>query len=156
RETPRPKAPADAELRELREARDKLVAELETRQKEYLQFRQKLPHLLLRTQGGNSNIYVDRLLKIDQRRTEHRLRMEETKKRLEQIKKAYKEEGKAAASFLIAATGLKIPLDNTTDLDKVLLDYRVKREIAISQYGEQHPTVQQYDKAIAIIRLYSE
>jgi RNA polymerase sigma factor (sigma-70 family) len=152
RESPRPKVPADADLRELREARDKLVAELETRQKEYLQFRQKLPHLLLRTNSGNSNIYVDRLLKIDQRRTDYRIKLEETKKRLEQIKKVYKDDGRTAATFLIAATGLKIPLDNTTDLDKVLLDYKVKREIAISQYGEQHPSVQQFDKAIAIIK----
>jgi hypothetical protein len=163
RVAPRPKTTADADLRELREARDKLIADLEARQKDYLQFRQKLPHVLLPTNGRNVNMYADRLLKIDQRRTELRIKMEETKKRLEEIKRAYKEEGKAAAMLRIAAAGVKIQppnnaadkvqfLDNATELDKLLLDYRVKREIAVSEFGEKHPTVQQLDKVIATIK----
>jgi RNA polymerase sigma factor (sigma-70 family) len=134
----------------LNAARDTLNNKIEAQMQAYKEFRKRLP-LRLRTANGTVNLYAERLLAIDKRRTELRIKKAEMEKQFELIKQAYTKEGPAAAMYLINAAGVKIQLAIGADeLDKLLLKLRADREVAVTYFGPQHPNVQQIDKAIEL------
>jgi hypothetical protein len=66
-------------------AKDTLERSLQTKQQAYLDFCMKMPHLLLRTQGGNSNIYMDHVQKTEAKLLELRQRQSEVKAQVKLI-----------------------------------------------------------------------
>jgi hypothetical protein len=78
-------------------AKDTLERSLQTKQQAYLDFRMKMPHLLLRTQGGNSNIYMDHVQKTEAKLLELRQRRSEIEAQADMIERALAEKDSAAA-----------------------------------------------------------
>src|SRR5262249_31441421 len=110
----KPQAPAinEGTVQLLMQARNELLAKLEAKQREHVEFRKMIPKQLLGpTVQEGMKTWTDRLNTIDKRRADLRIKKAEAQARLNLIRQVHRQEGHTAALHLIAAAGVKVPPD---------------------------------------------
>ncbi|HEY1375341.1 MAG TPA: hypothetical protein VGF55_01025 [Gemmataceae bacterium] len=143
-------------------ARDKVRAELETKEQAYRDLQQKNPYALFNIagKGGARSIFAERLGRIETRRAELQIKMQEMTDQLAQIEKQYKEGGAPAARRAINALGVRLNMYNnqeTSTLDEQLLQLRVRRQQLLNTLGANHPRVKEIDETIRLLKqIYAE
>jgi capsular exopolysaccharide synthesis family protein len=133
-------------------ARDALDNSLLRKQQEYHDFRLKNPYVLIRGAQGTTNIYAERLAKIEQRRADLKVKKTELADRLARIEEVYKQQGRSAAMTIIQACGVKIQLfAGSEEVEKTLMQLKVARKRLMSVLGESHPNVKEIDDHINML-----
>jgi capsular exopolysaccharide synthesis family protein len=136
----------------INQARDALDGSLARKQQEYHDFKLRNPHVLIRGAQGTTNIYAERLAKVEQRRADIKLKKTELTDRLARIEEVYKKQGKQAAMTMIQACGVKIQLfAGSEEVEKTLMQLKVARKKHLSIYGESHPYVKEIDDHMAML-----
>jgi hypothetical protein len=135
----------------LTQARDKFQRELETARKEYEEFRARTPILLFRTAGG-SNIYVDRLARIEAKRSELMVKQTELQENLPLVRRVYEKEGKAVALQTLAAMGVKMDLLAFPTLDKLLIELTLAHQMNVQMLGAKHPEVLKLAEQLELVK----
>ena len=138
-------------------ARDLLTNKVETQQQAYQEFKLKNPYMVF-GQGGKGSFYAERLGKIESKRSDLTMKVQEWTDQYARIQKAYKEGGKSAAQQAILALGIKPTIFNdNNDLEKQLISFQIQRESLLETLGANHPKVKELDKTIATIkRIYNK
>jgi hypothetical protein len=140
----------------LQATRDKLQAELDAKIEQYHDFQLKNPYVLFRGPQGVTNIYAERLAKIEQRRADIKLKKAETTDRLAKIEQVHKAQGKAAAMAMITATGIRLQQfeagnDSTKEqAEKLLVELKQRRQALLKLHGQNHPAIKENDDTIAL------
>jgi hypothetical protein len=131
-------------------ARDQIAAALEATEQQYRDFQNKNPFNALGGVKGATKVYAERLGKIESRRSELKIKMQEMTDQYHRIEKAYKEGGKAAAARMISAVGINGAegLDGEAILDRL----NRQRQRTVAKVGEKHSSVKDLDDAIALVK----
>src|SRR5262245_10669083 len=133
-------------------AREMLNNDLERDKKEYYDFCMKQPTSLL-IGSGVSNMYTDRLARIETRRSALSVEYTELRTNYDLLERIYKNDGKSVALSALQGMGIKLPaLEATASLDKALMEYSVKRKTLSATLGAAHPLIKELDDTIEMIK----
>jgi len=136
-------------------ARTTLQVNLEQDEQKFADFRKANPILLFKTPTG-SNMYSERLSRIEARRAEFRLEKAEAEERLGQIDKAYKEGGKSAAMDKIATMNLNSrAVESVSKYEEEVLKLQLQKKKASQSYAPNHPVMKELDEMIELYRTLS-
>ncbi|HEY1375342.1 MAG TPA: hypothetical protein VGF55_01030, partial [Gemmataceae bacterium] len=134
-----------------------LRADLEAKQREYQDFQQKNPYapLNLGDKAGARNIFAERLGKIETRRAELQIKMQEMQDQMARVEKAY-DGGKNRQAALRMIAGVKVTdvqaADTTAQQERVIAQLNGARQKLVAAFGEKHESVKDADAAIALAR----
>src|SRR5262249_45732969 len=127
-------------------AQETLENKLEKAQDEYYTLCKQQPTLLLWHNNGTSNMFSDRLAKIEKRRSELGLDLAELQTSYRQVEEIYKKDGKGVALQVLQGIGIKLPfMDATTTLDSKFMELLVKRKSLAATMGANHPLMKELD-----------
>lgn len=140
----------------IKEAKDVLLEQLETKEDEYHKFRQDAP-LLFAKEEGAKNIHQERLAGIEQARSALLIALHEKTAELDSLKNAMARGGNREALALIInankesrENGLPQEKSPVTELFPLLLD----EQMLLETLGPDHPKVTAVQKRIEITRKY--
>lgn len=123
-------------------ARNQVAATLQAKEREYGEFqRNRTNHLA----GGTSAALAERIGKLESRRVELTIRLQETADQLQFVEKSFKQDGRKAAQRTIAVLGAYKDSQFVRELSAELARRR-------KVYGADHPKVQDVQDAIAAVR----
>jgi len=127
------------------QAHELLKTKLEQDEQKFADFRKANPILLFKTPTG-SNMYSERLSKVETRRADYRLEKAELEEKLGQIEKAYKEGGKSAAMDKINTIGLDSrAVDKVGKYEEEVLKLQLQKKKASASYAPNHPVMEELD-----------
>jgi hypothetical protein len=135
-------------------ARDKVKAELRANEQKHRDFVQRSP-FPTSTDGRKSPV-LERLAKIEARRSELRIKMMEMADQLARVEKAYKdggpEKGNKAALQVIRAMGIKVHGLDDQPVENIIERLDRERKRLVTARGEKDPGVADVDAAKALVR----
>jgi len=135
-------------------AHDMLRNDLEKHQQEYYDFCLKKPLLILKREGG-SNLYTERLARIERRRSDLNVELTELQTNYGIIEETHKKSGKGVALQMLQSLGVKIALlEGTQLLDKELINLQVMQKKLSEFMGANHPDMRVLTNQIEMIRKF--
>ncbi|HEY1375303.1 MAG TPA: polysaccharide biosynthesis tyrosine autokinase [Gemmataceae bacterium] len=149
---------SESTVDQINSAKELLQGKVEQQQQQLADLRAKSPYVVLSSLGdkaGSKNIFAERLGKIETRRAELQIKMQEMTDQLAQIEQKYKEGGSAAARHAINALGVKLTMYNNQEvskLDEQLLQLRVQKQRLLNTLGPNHPQVKEIDETIRLVK----
>jgi polysaccharide biosynthesis transport protein len=149
------KTVSDRTLELILEAKKTLSDKLETAEQAHQDFRQKSAWTFFTTNdgGARSNIYVQRLINIEKKRSEKQVEKAEFQQKVNDLRKVYKEQGEAAAKQRIAMFNIKLALtEQLNAIEKEILTLELMKKTALNRYGEKHPTVVELSEQIQMYK----
>ena len=138
-------------------AKDDLMVKHEEAQKKYLAFRATSPIIIFPGDKGAVNPVMERLGKIEGRRSDLRIKMGEMVDQLARVQKAYKdggpEKGNQEALRVIKELGIKTNLfEGTSKFEDRLFDLKLQKQMLVAGgAGVNHPQVKQIENQIVEI-----
>jgi hypothetical protein len=137
-------------------ARDKVKAELQAKEAEHTEFRRKSPYMNTPDAGKSLSLIVERLGKIEGRRSELRIKMLEIADQLARVERAYKnggaENGNKAALHVIRAMGINAKGLDEHPAETIIEQLDRERKKLVTSRSEKDPGVGDVDIAIALVR----
>jgi hypothetical protein len=135
-------------------ARDRVKVELQAKEKEYADFRAKSP--FPRGPIGGISPLLERLGKIEGRRSDLKIKMAEMDDQLGRVEKAYKdggqEKGNKAALQVIRSLGIKVHGLDDQSAENIIERLDRERKRLVMARGEKDPGVTGVDAAITLVR----
>lgn len=135
------------------QAKDVLLKQLSEREEVYRQFRQEAPLLWKGATGGN--LHEARLAEIETRRSGLIVEAAQTKSRIEGIQAAMKKGGNREALLLLVNQGAAIHAKSGRTADDPVFSQLLEEQIALEEYGKDHPKVKALKKRTELIRNHS-
>jgi hypothetical protein len=135
-------------------ARDKVKAELQAKEEERREFVRNSPFPMVMDTGKNP--ILERLGKIETRRSELRIKMLEMSDQLARVERAYKnggpEKGNKAALHVVRAMGINARGLDEHPAENIIEQLDRERKKLVTARGEKDPGVADVDGAIALVR----